>query len=110
MRLRAIPLIVALAILVAPLAPLATEAQQPTHMHRIGVLVGATPDPRRAPAFEAFLGEMRALGYVEGQNFVMEYRWAEGQFERFPDLVAELVRLKVDVLITNGVSLLQTNK
>src|SRR5262249_22814516 len=48
---------------------------------------------------EAFLEEMRALGYVEGQHLVLEYRGAEGQYERFPDLAAELVRLKMDVLI-----------
>src|SRR5262249_53250843 len=48
---------------------------------------------------EAFLEGMRALGYVEGQNLVMEYRAAEGHYERFPALAAELVRLKVDVLL-----------
>jgi putative tryptophan/tyrosine transport system substrate-binding protein len=48
---------------------------------------------------EAFPEGMRALGYVEGQNLVLEYRGAEGQYERFPDLVVELVRLKVDVLM-----------
>jgi putative ABC transport system substrate-binding protein len=48
---------------------------------------------------EAFLEGMRVLGYVEGQNLVLEYRGVEGQYERFPDLVAELVRLKVDVLM-----------
>jgi putative ABC transport system substrate-binding protein len=78
-------------------APLAPEAQQPTHVHRIGVLLGTTPG--RDPFVGAFLEGMRALGYVEGQNLVMEYRGAEGQHERFPDLVAELVRLKVDVLM-----------
>jgi len=82
-------------------APLAPEAQQPTHVHRIGVLLGPAPGPGpgRGPNLEAFLEGMRALGYVEGQNLVIEYRWAEGQFERFPDLAAELVRLKVDVLV-----------
>jgi ABC-type uncharacterized transport system substrate-binding protein len=78
-------------------APLAPEAQQPTHVHRIGVLFATTPG--RDPFVEAFLEGMRALGYVEGQNLVLEYRGVEGQYERFPDLVAELVRLKVDVLM-----------
>ena len=50
----------------------------------------------------AFLEGMRALGYVEGQHFVLEYRGAEGQFEGFPDLAAELVRLKVDVIVAQG--------
>jgi len=51
---------------------------------------------------EAFLEGMRALGYVEGQDFVLEYRGAEGQFEGFPDLAAELVRLKVEVIVAQG--------
>ena len=78
-------------------APLAAEAQPPTHVHRIGVLSSGTT-PGRDPYVEAFLEGMRALGYVEGQNLVLEYRGAEGQYERFPDLAAELVRLQVDVL------------
>src|SRR5438874_11744704 len=85
-----------LSILVAPLA---VEAQPPTHVHRIGVLLGTTPGE---PFVEAFLEGMRALGYVEGQNLVMEYRAAEGQYERFPALAAELVRLQVDVIVTQG--------
>jgi ABC-type uncharacterized transport system substrate-binding protein len=91
---RAFITVVGGSILVAPLAP---EAQQPTRVHRIGYLLGTT---REQEAFlEAFLEAMRALGYVEGQNLVMEYRAAEGQYERFPALAAELVRLKVDVLL-----------
>jgi putative tryptophan/tyrosine transport system substrate-binding protein len=97
MRRSAIGLMLALAILVASLA---TEAQQPTHVHRIGVLLGTTPG--RDPLVGAFLEGMRALGYVEGQHLVVEYRGAEGQYERFPDLAAELVRLKVDVLVGGG--------
>jgi putative ABC transport system substrate-binding protein len=83
-------------LLVAPLAP---EAQQATKVHRIGVLLGGTYQRGTNPLLEAFLEEMRALGYVEGQHLVMEYRGAAGQFERLPDLAAELVRLKVDVLM-----------
>src|SRR5712692_6872300 len=79
-------------------APLAPEAQPPTHVHRIGVLWGGTI-PGREPFVGAFLEGMRALGYVEGQNLVLEYRGAEWQYERFPALAAELVRLKVDVLL-----------
>jgi putative ABC transport system substrate-binding protein len=81
-------------------APLATEAQQPTHVHRIGVLLGATPE--RTPPVGAFLEGLHDLGYVEGQNLVIEYRGVEGQHERFPDLVAELVRLKVDVMVVSN--------
>jgi putative tryptophan/tyrosine transport system substrate-binding protein len=83
-------------------APLAPEAQPPTHVHRIGTLSALGTTPGRNPFVEAFLEGMRALGYVEGQNFVLEYRGAEGQFEGFPDLAAELVRLKADVIVAQG--------
>jgi ABC-type uncharacterized transport system substrate-binding protein len=93
---RAIALLVTLAlgVLVAPLAP---AAQAATHVHRIGVLTGTTRE--HDPNVKAFLEGMRALGYVEGQNLVVEYRGSEGQHERFPALAAELVRLPVDVLL-----------
>ena len=66
-------------------------------MYRIGYLLGTTRE--QEPALEAFLEGMRTLGYVEGQNLVMEYRAAEGQYDRLPALAAELVRLPVDVLL-----------
>ena len=97
MQRSAIGLLLALALLAASLA---TEAQSPTHVHRIGWLAGTTPERDRNVDVEAFREGMRALGYVEGQNLVLEERWAEGQYERFPDLAAELVRLKVDVLLS----------
>ncbi len=76
-------------------APLAGEAQQPGKMWRVGYL-----SPTSAgPATEAFREGMRTLGYVEGQNLVIEYRWAEGKFERLPQLAIELVRLQVDVIV-----------
>ena len=82
------------------MAPLAAEAQPPTKVHRIGVLASSpSPGPGRSPFTEAFLEEMRALGYVEGQHLVLESRLAAGQYERFPALAAELVRLPVDVLV-----------
>jgi putative ABC transport system substrate-binding protein len=84
----------ALGLLVAPLAP---DAQPSAKVARIGWLAGTTPG--QEPSVEAFLEGMRALGYVEGQNLVMEHRGAAGQYERLPDLAAELVRLKVDVLL-----------
>jgi ABC-type uncharacterized transport system substrate-binding protein len=79
--------------------PLAAHAQPPTPVHRIGSLANTPPGPAGSPDVQAFLEEMRALGYVEGQHLVVEYRWAEGQYERFPALAAELVRLPVDVLL-----------
>src|SRR5262245_1146218 len=78
--------------------PIAAAAQPPPHVHRVGYLLGTTRE--QEPLLEDFLKAMRALGYVEGQNLVMEYRAAEGQYERFPALAAELVRLKVDVLLS----------
>ena len=78
-------------------APLAPEAQPPRHMYRIGYLLGGTRG--QEPFLDFFLEAMRALGYVEGQNLVMEYRAAEGHYERLPALAAELVRLQVDVLL-----------
>src|SRR5215831_19409080 len=80
--------------------PLAAEAQPPPHVHRIGVLLETTPG--RDPYVGPFLEGMGALGYVEGQDLVLEYRGAEGQYERLPALAAELVRLQVDVIVTYG--------
>jgi putative ABC transport system substrate-binding protein len=78
-------------------APLISEAQPPTPVHRIGYLLGTTRE--QEPLLEVFLEAMRALGYVEGQNLVIEYHAAAGQYERLPALAAELVRLQVDVLL-----------
>jgi putative ABC transport system substrate-binding protein len=77
-------------------APLAAEAQQ-TQMYRIGIL--STANPRSAPFYQAFEQRLRALGYVEGQNIAFEYRDAEGKLERLPGLAADLVRLKVNVIV-----------
>ena len=77
-------------------APLGAEAQPATNTYRIGLLAGGSPPSHRAPLTEA----LRELGYVEGQNLLIESRHAEGRFERLPSLAAELVRLKVDVIVT----------
>ena len=76
-----------------------TEAQQPARIHRIGILF---PSSVYSARVEAFRQRLRELGYVEGKNIVIEYRYAEGKDERLPDLVAELVRLKVDIIVTIG--------
>jgi putative ABC transport system substrate-binding protein len=76
-------------------APLAAEAQQATKTPRIGVLA-TTSAPSKLR--EVFLQGLRDLGYVEGRNVVIEYRFAEGKYERLPALAAELVALKVDVI------------
>jgi putative tryptophan/tyrosine transport system substrate-binding protein len=77
------------------------KAQQPAKVHRIGFLIGTFPSTNAA-RIDAFREGLRELGYVEGKNVVIEWRWAEGKFDRLPDLAAELVRLKVDVIVTNG--------
>jgi ABC-type uncharacterized transport system substrate-binding protein len=88
-------------------APRASEAQHAGKVYRIGYLSPSSPsDPEKLASpfgergLAAFRQGLRDLGYVEGQNFVIEGRWAEGKFERLPDLAAELVRLKVDVIVS----------
>jgi putative ABC transport system substrate-binding protein len=80
-------------------APLAAEGQQARKVPVIGYLI-----ERSGPtAFdEAFRLGLRELGYSEGRNVVVEYRWADGKAERLPALAAELVRLKVDIIVTSG--------
>ena len=75
-------------------APLAAEAQPAGKVYRIGVLEG-TPVALNAANLEAFRQGLQELGYVERQNYAIEYRSADGRPDRFPDLAAELVRLKV---------------
>jgi putative ABC transport system substrate-binding protein len=76
-------------------------AQQPKKIPRIGILSAAVP-PGNPARREAFRQGLRELGYVEGKNIIIEYRFAEGKLDRLPALAAELVRLKVDVIITTG--------
>ena len=80
---------------------LSAEAQQPAKIPRIGYLAGAFPSsvPARVAAFRQGL---RELGYVEGKNIVVEYRYAEGKADRERELAAELARLKVNVIVTTG--------
>ena len=79
------------------------EAQQATKVARIGYLSGAASDGQSARR-EPFRQGLRELGYLEGKNIVIEYRWAEGKLDRLPALAAELVRLKVDIIVTAGAS------
>jgi putative tryptophan/tyrosine transport system substrate-binding protein len=77
--------------------PLATRAQQAGKVYRVGFLWDT---PAVWPhALDGFRRKLRDLGWIEGQNITVEYRWAEGRFDRLPDLAAELVRLKVDVIV-----------
>ena len=82
-------------------APLAADAQPAGKVYRIGMLE-AIPAARNAANLDALRQGLRELGYVEGRNLVIEYRSADGRAERFPDLAADLVRLKVDLIVTRG--------
>src|SRR5262245_36851557 len=81
--------------------PLAARAQQMATVTRIGFL-GPASASMTAGWIDAFKAGLRDLGYLEGKNILFEFRWAEGQDDRLPRLVAELVRLDVDVLVTFG--------
>jgi putative ABC transport system substrate-binding protein len=80
--------------------PLAAEAQQAGKVHRIGILANVPlADPEGARLWGAFIQGFRELGYVEGKNITIEWRFSEGKYERLPELAADLVRLKVDVIV-----------
>jgi putative ABC transport system substrate-binding protein len=93
----ALPILLTLGVLVAPLA---AEAQEAGRVYRIGFVNSASPPLN--PNEEALKAHLRALGWVEGQNLVSEHRFAEGRIERLPALVADLLRLNVDVIVALG--------
>src|SRR5712691_9451383 len=90
-----------LALLALACAPLVSVAQQQSKVWRIGFL-DTTSMSMNAANLSAFRQGLLDLGYVEGQNYVIEYRSADGRPERFPELATELVRLKVDLIVTRG--------
>ena len=100
MRNRALGLIVTLALGILAV-PLAAHAQQAGKIPRIGFL-GLTSESALGDRLGAFRQGLRDLGYVEGKNLVIEFRWAEGHYERLPALAAELVGLPVDLLVTHA--------
>jgi putative ABC transport system substrate-binding protein len=77
------------------------EAQQPKKIPRIGLLIASSPSINPA-RIEAFRQGLRELGYVEGKDILIEYRYAEGKPDRLPALAAELVRLKINIIVTGG--------
>ena len=83
------------------ITPSASQAQHRGHVPRVGYL-GTSSASLEPELVKAFREGLRDRGYVEGQNIVIEYRWAEGNYQRFPDLVADLVKLKVDLILTTG--------
>ena len=83
--------------------PRCSNAQQPGKVYRIGfVLQGSPPPSGASPNLDAFRHRLRELGWVEGTNLALEYRWAEGKYERLSDLAADLVGRQVDVLVAVG--------
>jgi putative tryptophan/tyrosine transport system substrate-binding protein len=81
------------------MAPLTAKAQTPAHIPRIGIIGG---EPEDSPAWEAFREGLRDLGYVEGQNIAIAWRFTEGKLDRVAEAAAELVRLKMDIILTSG--------
>src|SRR5262245_45038263 len=79
--------------------PLAARAQQLAKLPTIGFLGAATP-VTTSQWTAAFIQRLRELGWVDGRNVAIEYRWAEGRAERYTEIAAEFVRLKVDVIVT----------
>ena len=83
--------------------PLAVRAQQPAKVPTIGFLGASVPQSK---SVTAFVQRLRELGWIEGRTVTIEYRWGEGRNERFAEIAAEFVRLKVDVIVTSGVAAL----
>jgi putative ABC transport system substrate-binding protein len=83
-------------------APLVAEGQQAGKVYRVGILGEKASDPAEARLWQAFRLGLRERGWIEGGNMLIEYRWAEGNFARLPELAADLVRLKVDLIVARS--------
>src|SRR5262245_51004046 len=84
------------------LGPLVGEAQQAGRVYRFGVLTNKASDPAEARLWQAFRSGLRERGWIEGQNILIEFRAAEGNTARLPELAADLVRLKVDLIVARS--------
>ena len=91
-------------------APLAAEAQQPGKVYRVGILGIKASDPAETRYWQAFRLSLRERGWSEGKNISLEYRWTEGNSARLPELVADLVRLKVDLILARSSFFVQPAK
>jgi putative ABC transport system substrate-binding protein len=107
--MRLIGLVVVLALSLV-LALLAVEAQQPGKVYRVGILTNKVTDPAEARLWQAFRSGLRERGWIEGQNIVVEFRAAEGNTARLPELAADLVRLKVDLIVARSSTFVQAAK
>ena len=97
-------------LLLSLAAPLATEAQQPGKVYRVGILGIKASDPAETRYWQAFRLSLRERGWIEGKNISMEYRWTEGNSARLPELAADLVRLKVDLILARSSFFVQPAK
>ena len=91
-------------------APLGAEAQQPGKVYRVGILTNKASDPAEVRLWQAFRSGLRERGWIEGQNILIEFRAAEGNTARFPELAADLVRLKVDLIVARASIFVQPAK
>ena len=99
MKKAAVPSILVAVVLLA--VAVIAEAQQPKKVPRIGYLAASDPATESTRS-EAIRLALRERGYIEGQNIAIEYRYTEGKLDRLPELAAELVRLKVDIIVVSG--------
>jgi len=91
-------------------ASVAVEAQQPGKVYRVGILTNKASDPVEARLWQAFQLGLRERGWIEGKNILIEFREAEGNFARLPGLAADLVRLKVDLILARSSQFVQPAK
>jgi putative ABC transport system substrate-binding protein len=91
-------------------APFAAEAQQAGKVYRVGILTNKASDPAEARLWQIFRSGLRERGWIEGQNILIEFRTAEGNTARLPELVADLVRLKVDLIVARASIFVQPAK
>src|SRR4030095_5187896 len=83
-------------------APLTARAQSPGRIYRVGHLAASAPSAEDTKRLGAFQGELRERGWLEGRNVAYEYRWAEGRYERLPQLAVELVEARADLIVAGG--------
>ncbi len=103
MRLRTIGLISTLALVLLA-GPLPTDAQQAGKVYRLGFLAFGFPLSGPSPSLEAFRSRLRELRYVESENLGLKLRYTKGTIDRLSGLAAELVRLKMDIIVASGTS------
>src|SRR5205814_5394190 len=100
----------AVLLLGALFTPVAAEAQPAGKVYRVGILGEKASDSSEARLWQGFRAELGKRGWIEGQNIQIESRWADGNSARLPELAADLVRLRMDVIVTRGSIYVQAAK